>query len=289
VSRFVLIGHPVAHSLSPVIHRAAYDCLGVDHEYLLVDAPDAAAVQEQVLRLKSGEIRGANVTVPHKRLALSLADRLDPSAERIGAANTLARDGSGAVVAYNTDALGLADVLAPLAQEAPSAVVIGNGGAALGAVVACQLIGVGEVCVTARAFAPHVDPGEWPHADQFRRLGASTLEWLADSEFSRARVASCRLLLQATSAGMQGADSGELLADLVPWAELAPQAAVYDLVYKPATTPFLSRARARGLTAEGGLSMLVAQAQFAIQIWLGSLPPRQPLMQAARRGLEQRT
>jgi len=101
--RFVLIGHPVAHSLSPVIHRAAYQELELSHRYELVDCPDEAAVVKVVDALRSGEIAGANVTIPWKRLALKLADMVAPSVQRVGVANVLARGADGAIVAHNTD------------------------------------------------------------------------------------------------------------------------------------------------------------------------------------------
>lgn len=290
MSRFILIGHPVGHSLSPSIHRAAYAWMAVDHEYQLVDAPDRAAVEAQVDLLRRGVVAGANVTVPHKRLALALADRVDVSAERVGAANTLVRNAEGEVVAYNTDALGLAEVLGELVGErqggVPKAVVLGNGGAALGAVVACQHLGVSDIVVTARAFREDVPRVSWPHDEQFSLLGARPLAWVASSAATRAEVAGAKLVLQATSAGMKGTEGGRALAEALPWSEFAPDTVVYDLIYNPPETPVLGAARARGLLAEGGLSMLVAQAQLAIRIWLGVLPPRAELLVAAGQALE---
>lgn len=286
MSHFILIGHPVGHSLSPAIHRAAYAWLSADHDYQLVDAPDQAAVETQIERLRRGEVEGANVTVPHKRLALTLADRVDPSAERIGAANTLARNEAGEVVAYNTDALGLADVLGELASGVSKAVVLGNGGAALGAIVACQHLAISDIVVTARAFKDDVPRDAWQHADEFALLGAEPLAWVGSSAATRQKVAAAGLVLQATSAGMKGAEGGGALADALPWHDFSPSTVVYDLVYNPPETPVLVRARERGLVAEGGLSMLVAQAQLAIRIWLGVLPPRSELLLAARHALE---
>lgn len=288
MSRFILIGHPVGHSLSPTIHRAAYAWLSADHEYQLVDAPDRGAVQAQIDLLRRGLIAGANVTVPHKRLALELADRIDVSAERVGAANTLARNAEGEVVAHNTDALGLADVLSEWVSAVPKALVLGNGGAALGAVVACQHLGIADVVVTARAFREDAPQEEWPHREQFLRLGARPLPWVASSAATRQQAAGAKLVLQATSAGMKGTEGGDALADALPWDDFAPSTVLYDLIYNPPETPLLARARARGFVAEGGLSMLVAQAQLAIRIWLGVLPPRPQLIAAARQALEGR-
>ena len=163
------------------------------------------------------------------------------------------------------------------------AVVLGNGGAALGAVVACQHLGIADIVVTARAFREDVASEAWPHADEFSRLGARPLAWLASSDSARQEVLSAGLVLQATSAGMKGAEGGEALAQALPWAEFGAGTVIYDFVYNPPLTPVLARARERGLVAEGGLSMLVAQAQFAIQIWLGRATTASPAAHGSAR------
>jgi shikimate dehydrogenase len=288
--RFVLIGHPVAHSLSPVIHGAAYRALGRSARYELIDAPDEAAVAAVVDELRAGNIRGANVTVPWKRVALALADRVDESARAVGAANVLHRADDGAVVAYNTDALGLAEELTQLMAEArlepgsTTACVLGNGGAALGAVVACQLAGVKRVHVVARRFRADVPRAQWPEAASFERLGAELVAWPHTGDDSWEKLSrDAQLFVQATSAGMHGAEAGAAVADLVPFAERArASVAAYDLVYKPEQTPFLEAARKAGQITRGGLGMLVRQAAFAIEIWWSALPPTEPMFEAVR-------
>ncbi len=291
--RFVLVGHPVGHSLSPVIHGAAYRALGRSATYDLVDAPDEDDVRRVLDELRAGTLRGANVTVPWKRVALAEADRVDESARAVGAANVLARAEDGAVVAYNTDALGLAEELrevmieARLAPEATTACVIGNGGAALGAVVACRMAGARRIRVVARRFRADEPRASWPEAESFERLGAELVAWPGTGDDSWERLArEAGLFVQATSAGMHGAASGEPIAALVPWAD-RPRGSVvaYDLVYRPAETPFLRDARAAGHVVRGGLGMLVRQAAFAIEIWWSVLPPITPLFEAARGAL----
>ena len=93
--RFVLIGHPVGHSLSPVIHRAAYEEFGLDHRYELMDVENEAGVKAVVDELRSGRIAGLNATIPHKRAILALADEATDAARRIGAANVLERRADG--------------------------------------------------------------------------------------------------------------------------------------------------------------------------------------------------
>jgi shikimate dehydrogenase len=286
VSRFVLIGHPVGHSMSPAIHQAAYRAFGERHEYVLVDAADESAVRRQVDELRAGRIVGANVTVPHKRLALALADELDESAQQVGAVNTLSLNAEGSVLGSNTDAHGLAQALRALGTMGQRACVLGSGGAALAAVVSCRLLGFDDVMVTARRWQPKEDPTSWPRAETFAALGARPMAWPGSNgqETTRA-LAQVNLILQATSAGMKGAEDGEELARLIPWSELGAQTVAYDLVYNPRETPFLRAARSEGLTADGGLSMLVLQAVRSIEIWLGKSAPFAELMAAAEQAL----
>lgn len=288
---FVLIGHPVGHSLSPVIHAAAYEALGVPgNRYLAVDCPDAAAVERQVDALRRGEIAGANVTVPWKRLALELADEAHASARDVGAANVLSAVDSGPkrkIVAYNTDVGALADELVQCRPGARAAVVIGNGGAALAAVAACRAAGVDRITVTARRFRGERKPS-WERADALEALGAVAVEWSsdsgADSALRRALVSS-DLVVQSTSDGMRGATDGAAVRDIVPWGALSPATCAYDLVYNPAVTPFIEAARGRGLRAESGLGMLVGQAARAIELWLGRRPAAEALRVAAEKAL----
>lgn len=282
--RFVLIGHPVAHSMSPVIHAAAYRELGFSHRYELLDAPDESAFEAGVRALRRGEIAGANVTVPYKRHALRLADRRDESAAGVGAANVLCRDANGDIAAYNTDVPALAQEISDNRRKPEVVLVLGSGGAALAAVAAAQRLGARNIGVASRRWVAEIPPADWDRAEEFRALGAAALPWPNDTQSALVFSAFCRrteVLIQATSAGMLGAEPGEPVAELVPWAVLPPQSLAYDLVYNPMETPFIRAARARGLTATHGLGMLVGQAALAIELWLGVRPAKAPLYSAA--------
>jgi len=289
LKRFILIGHPVGHSVSPAIHGAAYAHLGARAEYALRDAPTEEQVLAEVERLRRGEIHGANVTVPWKQVALRAADVLDESARSAHAANVLALDRSGRVVAYNTDVLGLADELelarqelGPVGGERDTALVIGNGGASLAAVLACRHAGFARVIVAARKWQPDVPRSEWPLYQEFESLGAECLP-LAPSAWAPFRR-HVLAIVQATSAGMKGAPGGQELADALDLAAL-PRSIAYDLVYNPRRTPFLAAAEAAGHLSRGGLGMLVGQAARALEIWFGQRPPREPLLAAAESAL----
>lgn len=290
--RFVLLGHPVAHSLSPAIHEAAYRELLLSHRYELCDVPDEALLGEIVQEIRRGEIGGANVTVPWKRSALALADRADASAADVGAANVLARASDGAVVAYNTDVRALADELGLVVRSPERVLLLGAGGAALAAVAAARLAGAREIGVTARRFASGAERGTWPGVDALERLGAEALPWPDVSGPPSGAVADfaagATLVVQATSAGMHGAGPGEDVARAVPWLRLPRAAGAYDLVYNPAETPFLQAARAAGVAARGGLGMLVGQAALAFELWFGLPAPRAAMQRAAEAALRAR-
>lgn len=288
--KFALLGHPVAHSLSPVIHRAAYRVLAQAHEYDLIDVPDEDALRSAVASLREGALQGVNVTVPWKREALAAADRCSVLAERLGVANVLARDGDQ-IVAHNTDALALEVEFKQLVAT-DRVIVLGSGGAAPAVVAAAAAAGIAEVYLSARRFDPRLPPSAWPGAAEFSRLGAKLLPWPASSEAARSAFEeacqSAGLVVQCTSAGMQGKDSGEPLATLVPWARLPADALAYDLVYAPLETPFLRVAREAFRRTAHGLNMLVGQAALSVEIWLGQRPPAEPLLAAALAELERR-
>lgn len=271
--RFALFGHPVGHSVSAAMFRAAFGAEGLPHVYDLVDAPDDAALEREIERLRGGELRGANVTMPHKRAALERADEVAPSASDTGAANVLERDPRGRVVAHNTDVEALYRRLPPCT----SALVLGVGGAALAAVRALRRRGARSVIVTSRSLT-----AEAPRDSRAARLVAAGAEL---APFG-APLSPVDVVVQATSAGVRGGSpqSRELLS-LVPWSQLQDGAFAIDLVYGPAPTPFVAAAKARGLSAEDGLPMLVGQAELAFALWLGRPSPPGVMRRAALRAL----
>jgi len=296
---FALFGHPVSHSMSPVIHTAAYEALGLSHTYRLCDLPTQADLARAVDELRSGVFAGANVTIPHKRAALELADEVDPSAELPGVANVLCCDGSGRIRAHNTDADALADDIASVLPDFPRsrAVVIGGGGAGFAAIVACRRLGYQKIAVTSRSWSSSEYLATLPVAARMHALGALVFPWPSNQspgpdqpssvdfyEFVR----SSTLILQATSAGMTGADPGDAVATIVPWGDLSDHTLAYDVVYNPPVTPFLRAATTHRLLARGGLGMLVRQAARSIELWTGQSPPLDVLHRAAEQALARR-
>jgi shikimate dehydrogenase len=287
--RFVLLGHPVAHSLSPAIHGAAYRELGLSHRYELYDVPDEAALAAAVDEVRRGAIRGANVTIPWKRHALALADRAEPSAADVGAANVLARDAQGHVVAHNTDVSALVGEIGALMAQPRAALVLGSGGASLAAVAALSRLGVGTIGVSARRFDAGAAEASWPLAAPLGKLGARLVPWPAAGQHAfEDFAAGADVIVQATSAGMHGAAPGAEIADVLPWQRFRAGTVFYDLVYSPRDTELVRRARDRGFMASDGLGMLIGQAALAFELWLGVAPPRESMWRAAEAELLRR-
>jgi shikimate dehydrogenase len=280
VRRFAVVGDPVAHSRSPAMHAAAYRALGLPHAYDAVHAT-AEDLPAVVALLRSGAYDGLNVTVPHKQRVLGLVDRVDAGAARVGAANTLVRAEDGTITAYNTDAPALAAELRRVAGEDPAwaarrALVLGSGGAARAAIVSlASHLGVRDIAVRARAF------------DDVKRRAAFvvgapapvTAEPWAPSEAGEGETIA---LVQATSAGMTGAEPGEGVAAAVAWDALPPDAVAIDVVYAPRDTPFLRAARRRGLRCDDGLGMLARQGALAFELWLCTEAPLDAMREAIK-------
>jgi 3-dehydroquinate dehydratase/shikimate dehydrogenase len=251
-----VVGNPIAHSLSPHLHNPGFAALGLDAVYVPFRADDLA------LFLRAAEalgVRGLSVTVPFKEQALRLAQTAGDEALAVGAANTLLAAGATAWRAANTDLYGF---LVPLQREAPEllqpgtpAVVLGAGGAARAVVQALRQRGLRVLVLNrtparARALARRFGTA-WGglglrDADAFARLGADPA-----------------LIVQATTVGLDGA------GDPLPEYAFRGGELVYDLVYGPAPTPFLSRARAAGCRTISGLAMLRAQAAAQFLLFTG--------------------
>jgi shikimate dehydrogenase len=271
--RFAVVGDPIGHSKSPAMHGAALRALGLPHTYEAIRAT-AEELPAVLAKLRDGTLDGLNVTVPHKERVMSLVDALDDSARVAGAANTIVRR-DGRLVAHNTDAPALAAEIARL-RGAPfpagaRGLVLGSGGAARGAIAALGVhLGLRDVVVRARSFA---DPSR---RDAFAATAPCPVA-LEPWEASATGEARTLVVVQATSAGMRGADPGETVAAVVAWEALPAAAVAIDVVYAPRDTPWLRAARARGLASDDGLGMLARQGALALELWLADDAVKAPL------------
>jgi len=257
--RCFILGHPVAHSRSPLIHGSWLAEHGLAGSYERVDvAPDD--LPAFVERLRAGEFTGGNVTVPHKEAMLPLIDEVSEAARAIGAVNTLWRE-SNRILGDNTDVAGF---LAHLDATAPgwdkrvgTALVLGAGGAARGIATGLKARGLPRIILVNRSRA---------RADALVAALGSPLaaaDWSQRDEL----VAEADLIVNTTALGMHGQPPLDL--DL---AHLRPGAIVDDIVYVPLKTPLLMEAERRGGIAVDGLGMLLHQAVPGFARWFGVTP-----------------
>jgi shikimate dehydrogenase len=261
--RVVLIGHPVAHSLSGAMQQAAFDELGIDARYELWDRPPIA-LADAIGELRGDDFLGANVTIPHKERVVPMVEKLTEEAHATGAVNTLTREGKR-LVGHNTDVAGFKVALDGLVgrQKMPrQAVVLGAGGGARAIVYGLIREGFQRVIVFNRHL--HRAEGLVKH---FGRT-ASHMELRAmpwHESIIEAEVAKTKVLINATSIG--------LTADVspVPAEVLHDDLLVLDLIY--ATTRLLQDAAAAGATTSDGETMLLHQGAAAFTLWTGEPAP----------------
>lgn len=262
-----VIGHPIAHSRSPLIHGTWLAEHGIDGSYEPIDVTpgDLPAFFE---RLRSGEFAGGNVTIPHKEAVFVLCDDVDPLARTIGAVNTLVVE-DGRISGTNTDYLGFLgnlDAGAPgWSQDLVEAIVLGAGGAARAVLVALKARGIGRIHLLNRTPAN----AETLAAEIGGPVTAGRLE---DYTKFASRAG---LLVNTTSIGMHGTRFEALDLGLLPETAL-----VTDIVYVPLVTPLLADARARGLRTVDGLGMLLHQAVPGFAAWFGVTPTVSPQLRA---------
>ena len=255
-----VLGSPVAHSKSPLLHGFWLKQFGIQGHYVPIDV--MAADLEQVLQTlpKMGFV-GANVTLPHKEKILSIADQISDRAALIGAANTLVFQPDGKLYADNTDGYGFIE---NIRQHAPDwqakdgpALVLGAGGAARAIVSALLEAGAPEVRISNRTRA---------RADQIKsdfggRVGV--VDWVK----AGAEIEYAHTLVNTTSLGMTGKSALTVSLD-----KLNPETLVTDIVYSPLDTKLLKAARSKGCRVVDGLGMLIHQAVPGFQRWFGQKP-----------------
>jgi shikimate dehydrogenase len=274
------------------MHAAAFAERKLPHQYTAIRA-SYEELPAVIQLLRGGTFAGLNVTIPHKRHVLELVDAVDSSAAIVGAANTLVRDASGRVVAYNTDVPALAEEVRRLAPEVKLAggwmsartLVLGTGGTAQSAVVALAFeLGVAEVVVRGRSFE-NMNARDRFSAEMEELLscaGVTTSLRLEPWKASPATDLSVMAIVQASSAGMTGADPGEAAVGAVSWSSLPQGAVALDVVYEPPRTPFVLAAEANRNRTSNGLGMLARQGALAFELWLGIPAPYDVMVAALR-------
>ena len=256
-----VVGRPVTHSLSPILHNAWLAAAGIDGVYVAF-SPDEKGFERLIQGFRGGAIRGVNVTLPFKEAALALADQAGGRARRAAAANLLVFEPDGRIHGDNTDGIGLMGAFAAQAPDfnpaAQPVVVVGAGGAARGAVAALLEAGAPRVWMLNRTLSRAQDIAQ--------ALGPKVASLPLNHAASAMRDAGC--VINATSVGLGGTGSLNLPLDLTP-----KDCVIMDMVYRPLETPLLAEARALRRRTVDGLEMLIRQAEPSFEAFFGRRPP----------------
>lgn len=270
---FAVLGHPIGHSLSPVMHNASFQSLGLDAVYLAFDVhPDR--LMHVLAAMRDMGFRGVNLTVPLKEVAFANLADLDESASLLGAVNTVAFTETG-MKGYNTDGHGF--VTAVNESFGPSIAgehvfVLGTGGAGRAVALMSAREGARTISLT------DVDETRCHKvADEIRRLHPSIAVQVVASVDAPGAVREADLVVQSTPVGMKASDPS-----LLPPGAFRTGQKVFDLIYMFPETPILRTAREQGARVANGLGMLLHQGARAFTIWTG----QQPDTDAMRRALE---
>ena len=270
--RLGLIGYPLGHSLSPKIHAAALKACGLQGTYSLfpISPEDKPALQALLTRIRSGEIHGLNVTIPHKQSVIELMNELTPTAKAIGAVNTIYFRESK-LIGDNTDAPGFLSDLKRVMSEnqssianRKSAIVLGAGGSAR-AVVYALLHDGWNVTLAARRI------------EQAQQLAKSFPGYNLSLTIFDLRSLDFDLIVNTTPLGMTpNIETSPLPKNMI----FSKHTFIYDLVYNPRETKLVKDVRAQGLSAATGLGMLIEQAALAFEKWTGANVDRTAMRKA---------
>ena len=276
---FALVGHPVAHSLSPPMHRAAMQGLRLSGRYTLLDiAPDH--IEEPIRELRDGAYSGLNVTIPHKVAAAIHCDRLSSEAARLGAVNTIVLGEDGMVEGHNTDLAAVSACIEELmgSLSGITVTVLGAGGAARAAAVACVDLGARKVRIYNRT------------RDRAEELVYDLDGPIVIADELESALADTALIIHATPLGMGLASDDEIYDEVYQVAQqqlrlAPPEAKFLDLAYGPTDTPYCAAAIDLQIENQGGMNMLARQAALSFELWTGHVVDWKPMRTAARRAL----
>lgn len=261
--RAEVIGDPIEHSKSPLIHGFWLDRLGIEADYAAVRVEPGRVPDYLDSRRADPDWRGCNVTIPHKETMAFLCDALDPRTAGIGAVNTVVAQGSGRLLGTNTDIDGIAAAVRGIDLRGRRVAVIGAGGAARAAFAFLSKQGCGRISVLART------PSRAETAARECRAKITALAFQPRSgAFQEAA-----LVINATQLGMTGQEAMPQFV-LDELRTVAADALMFDMVYAPLETELILAARARGLATSDGLTMLIGQAATAFERFFGRAPPR---------------
>jgi shikimate dehydrogenase len=268
-----VFGHPIAHTASPPMHNAAFAALEMNWAYLAFDV-DPANLRSALLGARDMGLRGVNLTVPHKILALDIVDEVDADARKLGAVNTVSIE-AGKLRGLNTDGYGIAKAIREefnFGFKSKRVLVLGAGGAGRAIAVKASLDGALRVYIANRTLEKIA-----PIMAEISRTKSECRPTGLAVEALTPVMADVDLVINATAVGLK---EGETLG--LPASLFTPEMFVYDTIYRPAETAFLKTAAEAGARTANGLSMLLHQGIKAFDIWTGRKAPLAVMRRALR-------
>ena len=279
MNKFGLIGYPLGHSLSVVIHKAGFESLGINATYDILETPPEDLV-DRVKFLKRENYTGFNVTIPLKLPISLFVQEVDKYADIAGAVNTVKINSDKTFSAFNTDATGFKKAIpSDINLAGKKAAILGTGGASRAAVLGLSDLGISEIGVYTRNIPNAMDYMAYMRR-KFPQITFTSYQIDAVRDLSKYDI-----LVNTTPIGMQGVS-----ADMTPVEEnilktLPDWAVVYDVIYNPKKTILLKNAEKLGYRTINGLDMLVYQAIAAQEIWFGRTPDFNAMKLAALENL----
>lgn len=274
-----IIGSPVDHSKSPYMHNLAFEKLGLDYAYMAFDIKEGF-LKQGVDGLRTLNVRGFNITMPHKQEVMKYLDKIEEDAKLIGAVNTVLND-NGKLIGYNTDGKGFIKSLEErdVKYIDEKIVLIGAGGAAKAIAIELALKGVKNIVIVNRT----LEKAEAISNTINKNIqGSESRSLVLDEKLLKEELKDANILINTTSIGMGDTIDNNIINDRDI---LHKDLFVADLIYNPVKTKFLSMAEEKGCRIMNGLAMLVYQGALVFKIWTGTDMPVEVMKEMEKRNL----
>ena len=266
--KFGLIGYPLSHSMSAIIHKAAMEDLGIEGSYEILETPPEDLVT-RIKYLKTNGYNGFNVTIPHKVPMVMFLDSFDEKANLARSVNTVKIDRNKKLVGYNTDIYGFKNAIPKDEQiklKNSKVAILGLGGACRGAIVALNELGVKNINFYVRNIINTTDTVNFLR-ENFPNINFEVFQMSSARDFS-----DIQMLVNATPVGMKNHSADMMPVDKTALSTLDKSAIVYDIIYNPIKTNLILTAKELGYKTVTGVDMFIYQAQKAFEIWTGCTP-----------------
>ena len=266
--KFGLIGYPLSHSMSAVIHKAAMKDLNIEGDYEIIETPPEELVSK-IKYLKTNGYNGFNVTIPHKVPMVMFLDSFDEKANLAGSVNTIKINDNMQLIGYNTDIYGFKNAISQNIQDelyGSKVAILGLGGACRGAVVALKELGVKEINFYVRNIV------NTTQTIDFMRKSFPDITFEVYQMSSARNFSDVKMLVNTTPVGMKNHSADMMPIDKTVLSSLDKSAIVYDIIYNPIKTKLILTAKELGYKTVTGVDMFIYQAQKAFEIWTGYTP-----------------